>query len=393
MFSFVKPTSIEHVSLVGICNDNQQTVQRFHYDRPISIEEECFIAARYSRSDKSVEDILEEIYSNNINMGERAEKIVVSYGHSSVAEFANVNISFEGVSELLALFMLNKINVYAASQRSTRYQEMQTNDFVVPLSDEYNKIYQEACTKGKQFGKDAFDSIRYLLPLATRTSLWINTNLREWSNLISLLLGYDLYPEFVEIGWMLKKLLTEKIGNVEPPGAYLVRHTEPYDYLKEMRMSKDLETNIFSHVIRDHIHSHHDVIPYWLNTVEDYVHQLAIDIGQLRDWNRHRSLIRVIPLIEYAYSDLKLDKGMIVNKVENDKVSDEFNEEIHFLLQKLEEHRDVENVYSYMMGNMTMLYIGGPISKMLYTLHLRRKEGGHTSYRNVAETLLNFYHD
>ena len=391
-FSFVKPTDIDGVSLVGVSGKYGQVVQRFHYKKPISIEEECFIAARYSRSDKPVEGIITEIYDQSIDMADRAKKIVVDYGHSSVAEFANVNISFEGVSELLALFLLNKINVYAASQRSTRYQKMDTDSFVIDLPDAYARVYQEACEKGTKYGKDSYDSIRYLLPLATRTNLWVCTNLREWARIISLLTGYDKYPEFVETGEMIKHLLTEKIGNVNPPGSYLVRHCEPHNYEKEKLVWEDLNDPALTKSDKwDYISSlftNHDIIPDWLNLYFNELTTLRLDIGQIRDWNRHRSLIRVIPLVEYVGSD-KATKLDLITYPENDKVEEEFNFKVFEYLVELQTEVDLTNPYTYPLATQTFMYLGGPINKVLYSLRLREKEGGHTSYRNTAKSLLN----
>lgn len=391
-FSFVKPTSIDGVSLVGVSGKHGQVVQRFHYQTPISIEEECFIAARYSRSDKPVEDIITEIYDQSIDMADRAKKIVIDYGHSSVAEFANVNISFEGVSELLALFILNKVNVYAASQRSTRYQKMGTDNFVIDLPDVYSRVYQEACKEGKNYGKDAYDSIRYLLPLATRTNLWVCTNLREWARIISLLTGYDKYPEFVETGNLIKYLLTEKIGKVNPPGSYLVRHCEPYNYERERLIWEDLKDSGLSKPDKwdaiTSLFTNHDIIPDWLNLYFSKLTLLRLDLGQIRDWNRHRSLIRIIPLIEYVM-DSNLTKLELITCPENDKVDEDFNLKVFGYLVELQSHVDLMNPYTYPLSTQTFMYLGGPINKVLYILLLREKKGGHTSYRNTAKSLLN----
>jgi hypothetical protein len=140
----------------------------------------------------------------------------------------------------------------------------------------------------------------------------------------------------------------------------------------------------------------HDYIPEWLNLFTDNLLELVLDIGQIRDWNRHRSLIRVLPLIEPIFADdtkvvimanPENDKVDMANP-ENDKVDSEFNNFVKERLDKLLPFVDTNNLYTLPLGTQVKLFISGPINKYLYTLLLREKEGGHTSYRNTAKELL-----
>jgi thymidylate synthase ThyX len=405
MKSFVIETSYPNLSIVGLENESNQRVQRFftpkNENEGLTGEDFCFVAARYSRSDKNVLGIIDEIVDKSVSMSERASKIAIDYGHSSVAEFAQVGISFEGVSELLAMFMLNKINTYGASQRSTRYQKMDTEGLIGTKSD--TDFYREVLERAKPYGKDAYDSIRYLLLMGTRTSLWISTNLREWAMLISLLKGYDELEEFVSIGNLIEELLTKEIEGVSPPGANLVRHTEPHDYKKDVAFTEELSKRYrlddhnrdgLLELVQSYYPHHYDVVP---GIIELYANPLStnymatiLDLGQIRDWNRHRSLLRYIPFIEYGCNkeqlfELGIDIGI---SVVNDKVDTKFNNYIEEVLAHVYSFVNPSNLYSYPMGFHTPIYISGPISKQYYTYKLRSNDGGHTAYRQQAAKFL-----
>jgi thymidylate synthase ThyX len=222
----------------------------------------AYLGARYSRSSDSITDITKEILKSNTDAAERLEKIFHGYGHKSVGDMADLFVCIENIPMFTAfkIFYLN--SVIAGQERSTRYQNFQSPEFVkIPkecckddsIRKQYDRImlkqmsdYRDLLKKTRVALKTAFkineknkeevsawksrsfDVARYLLPEGLQTSMAAVMSARNWSELISYLNANDSIVDN-ELGFLLMNLLGESKLNIrgyirEADG--LIRHTD-----------------------------------------------------------------------------------------------------------------------------------------------------------------------
>src|SRR4051794_23457993 len=172
-------------------------------------EVQAYAMAKYSRSALSMKESLKEISE------QKAEQFLntfyFQYGHRSIADLAHVAFAIERLSILAAIILVDEQR-WDGQERSTRYQDFRKSGYFVPdfagdapaerlfretgdfLLAEYQTLsermfrYLEERTprppEMKQEGYErtlrarAFDFARYLLPLATNTSLGQIVNAR-----------------------------------------------------------------------------------------------------------------------------------------------------------------------------------------------------------------------
>lgn len=191
--------------------------------------------AKYSRSSKSMPDILSEIQEKNSSQFH--EKFYVEYGHASIADMAPVALGIEGVSMYAALHITDH-PLWNGQERSTRYQKFDINNLYDPFYGE-NKQWQEVMkglgesyeivldaaqkTLYKHFPKPngmsngqyhskifarSCDVARFFIPLATKTNLGQVTSARtvgqQISHLLTLVDTYratrEVYSVAVDLG-------------------------------------------------------------------------------------------------------------------------------------------------------------------------------------------------
>jgi len=197
-------------------------------------EVQAYAMAKYSRSALSMKESLREISE------QKAEKFLntyyFQYGHRSIADLAHIALAIERLSILAAIAVVDEQR-WDGQERSTRYQDFSHPDYYAPefggssvarqlfrqtienLFAEYQAISartfeylrertprpidmkQEAYERTLR--ARAFDIARYLLPLATNTSLGQIVNARTLESQISRLLS-DRFPEVRALGQSLK---------------------------------------------------------------------------------------------------------------------------------------------------------------------------------------------
>ncbi|MBO2520384.1 MAG: FAD-dependent thymidylate synthase [Clostridia bacterium] len=183
-------------------------------------EELAYTMAAYSRSKRSF------LETNAFITGQKAadflETFYFAYGHRSIADMAHVPFAIENVSILAAIEIVAE-SLWDGQERSTRYQDFSVTGYLVPdeivgsdvealyietadaLFEAYEKVSQAAyrhylATVPKPEGMEqkdyertlrarAFDVGRYLLPLATHTSVGQITSARTLEKQISRLLS------------------------------------------------------------------------------------------------------------------------------------------------------------------------------------------------------------
>lgn len=244
-----------------------------------------YVAARYSRSSKSVIELLTELVDNGTNAVAKMGEIFNTYGHASVADMAGVFCFIENIPNIYATRIFMESSVGAGMERSTRYQDFgkieikdmpQLSSFLVNSSQlnyslandvfidaqvlmqsKYKKWQSKLTTAftshykvDNQNKKDqdalkarVYDTARAFLPWGgfNKTSMGYLTSAREWSRLIGLFKG-SKDVMLVNIGNMLEMLLapdeyTKTNFDFLPEVDELIRYTQA-----ESTMTKNLDT-------------------------------------------------------------------------------------------------------------------------------------------------------
>ncbi len=204
----------------------------------------AYAMAKYSRSALSMKESLREISS------QRAEQFLntfyFQYGHRSIADLAHIAFAVERLSLLAAIVLVDEQR-WDGQERSTRYQNFQKSGWYLPefgTDTETERLYRETVEhlfaqyhgisegvfaslrektrrpeemKPESFDRTlrarAFDVARYLLPLATNTSLGQLVNARTLETQVSRLLS-DAHAEIRDLGERLRAAASGTAWNV-----------------------------------------------------------------------------------------------------------------------------------------------------------------------------------
>ncbi|NBP55818.1 hypothetical protein EBU71_04630, partial [bacterium] len=231
----------------------------------------AFAGARFSRSALSAEGLFQEIRQAGSNANEKLANIFRNYGHSSVADMAQLFAYIEQIPDHYSTIFFNESSVGGGQQRSTRYQDFGNSQplglddlgidktvenydtinqklidlqkyslekykyYQDKLTSEYIRVYNIDETNKSETGAltaRAFDSTRYFLPsgLMNKTSLAYITSAREWARLISVFKASNEYnlvclAEQLEILFAPEDSIAEDL-KYTPEAPDLIRYTE-----------------------------------------------------------------------------------------------------------------------------------------------------------------------
>ena len=207
-------------------------------------EVQAYAMAKYSRSALSMKESLKEIST------QKAEKFLntfyFQYGHRSIADLAHIALAIERLSILAAIAVADEQR-WDGQERSTRYQDFRKSGYYTPdfggdeparqlykrtldelfadyesLSEKMFRYLAEITPKPAEMKQEAyertlkaraFDISRYLLPLATNTSLGEIVNARTLESQVSHLLSHA-HKEIRHVGELLKRAATSPAYNV-----------------------------------------------------------------------------------------------------------------------------------------------------------------------------------
>ncbi len=207
-------------------------------------EVQAYAMAKYSRSALSMKESLREISA------QKAEKFLntfyFQYGHRSIADLAHIALAIERLSILAAIALVDEQR-WDGQERSTRYQDFRRSGYYVPdfgensdaerlyrgsmevlfrdyesLSERMWRYLAEQTPRPQEMKVEAyertlkaraFDITRYLLPLATNTSLGQIVNARTLETQVSRLLSHT-HAEVRRLGELMKRAATEPAYNV-----------------------------------------------------------------------------------------------------------------------------------------------------------------------------------
>jgi len=208
-------------------------------------EVQAYAMAKYSRSALSMRESLKEISE------QKAEQFLntfyFQYGHRSIADLAHIALAVEKLSILAAIVLVDEQR-WDGQERSTRYQNFKKSGYYVPdfgaasafreqycatadfLFAEYEAFtqrmlehYKAQVSRPGEMAEEAytralraraFDISRYLLPLATNTSLGQIVNARTLETQIARLLSSP-YQEVRHLGGLLKDAAVNPAYNVQ----------------------------------------------------------------------------------------------------------------------------------------------------------------------------------
>ena len=226
----------------------------------------AYAMAKYSRSALSMRESLAEISR------QRAEQFLntfyFQYGHRSIADLAHVAMAIERLSLLAAIVLVDEQR-WDGQERSTRYQNFLKSGWYFPDFGEDSgaaQLYSDTITslfsayqrttaavlealrrrvpcpeamKPEAYERTlkarAFDVARYLLPLATNTSLGQITNARTLETQVSRLLSHPA-AEVRDLGTKLREAAIGPAWNVNAQAGEvrsaptLVKYAQPNDY-------------------------------------------------------------------------------------------------------------------------------------------------------------------
>ncbi len=202
----------------------------------------AYAMAKYSRSALTMRESLVEISS------QKAEQFLntfyFQYGHRSIADLAHIPFAVERLSLLAAITLVDETR-WDGQERSTRYQDFRRSGWYTPelskngrkqfaaaiqaLFHAYDEIgagmfeaLKKAIPQPEEMKPEsytrtlkarAFDAARYMLPLATNTSLGQIVNARTLEMQVSRLLSTE-FAEIRELGAKLREAASNPAWNV-----------------------------------------------------------------------------------------------------------------------------------------------------------------------------------
>ena len=360
-------------------------------------EVQAYAMAKYSRSALSMKESLKEISQ------QKAEKFLntfyFQYGHRSIADLAHIALAIERLSILAAIAVADEQR-WDGQERSTRYQDFRKSGYYVPdfgdaqvgqhparelyhetvdgLFTEYESLSQRMfgylvsiTPKPEDMKQEAyertlraraFDISRYLLPLASNTSLGEIVNARTLESQVAHLLS-DTHKEVRHLGELLKnaaispaynmnedslRVLVEKIRVLSPElglqaeqellkevrvAPTLVKYANPNFYELETRrelrqvaaelmgdlpiasapvvdlLDEDpLEVELAATLIYEHCHYPYRQIRMAIQAVGEAIRREIVDIG-LRHRGRHDEMLRAFRAGQQFRFDILMDIG------------------------------------------------------------------------------------
>jgi thymidylate synthase ThyX len=356
-------------------------------------EVQAYAMAKYSRSALSMKESLKEINQ------QKAEKFLntfyFQYGHRSIADLAHIALAIERLSILAAIAVADEQR-WDGQERSTRYQDFKKSGYYTPEfgdDEQARRLYRETVdglfaeyeslseqmfrylagitprpAEMKQEAYDrtlrarAFDITRYLLPLATNTSLGEIVNARTLESQVGRLLSHT-HKEVRYLGDLLKRAATspaynanqealrelvEQIRVVSPElgeraerellrevrvAPTLVKYADPNQYeietRRELRQVADqlmgdltigptqtvdllddepLEVELAATLIYEHCHYPYRQIREAVQAAGDRIRREIIDLG-LRHRGNHDEMLRAFCAGQQFRFDILMDVG------------------------------------------------------------------------------------
>ena len=397
--------------------------------------------AKYSRSNKGIDAILDTIDWENPD--ESVDKIFkfVDYGHASIGGMTGgIPITIDGCSMFLAYKIFELSQLVDGQESSTRYIKMSTESLVdsedmgipeklKPMWDDlmqesfamYNKYYDILDAVAKEtpevmnIPKDtpekvadrirknyALDRCRYFIPLATKTNASYIMTARVWAETIKQLESMPIKECQVAA-----KLIRAEVSKVAPR---LMKHSYPDDasiYYAQRGVLHAIFHPIDSVNLQDKVWVKvDDDFPSFFEKYEDGDFEYKtnrystvsndvkrtmvrfalnnIAIAELRDLNRHRSGNKYV---EWSAVGFYIPKELESYREDIDKYLEKYSLLLGYF-QEYDVSQDYEDYkkghmityYGFMLGTQVKFEHTLQLDKFIYEVELRTGLGAHFRY-------------
>ncbi|HMA64219.1 MAG: FAD-dependent thymidylate synthase [Fibrobacterota bacterium] len=392
--------------------------------------------AKYSRSNKGIDSILQSIDWNDPDKAVDAIFRFVDYGHASITGMSGgIAIVVDGCSMYLAYKIFEIAQLCDGQESSTRYIKLDKSSLPDPktigIPDDlaaewldimgmsfelYQDVYDRLDAAAQQdpsivrlppnasqkvadrLRKNyALDRARYFIPFATRTNAAYVMTARVWAETVKILDSLPLdeaHACAAQIRAELNKFVPRMVKHSTPDTASTAQSSLLLDYavhsmIKNGISFNNAKDNVFIGVERNYPDFLGEIIPIndsfngkanrysaCSSTVKRMVVRAAwnnMAIAELRDLNRHRSGYRFTPMVPVGFY---LPQG-----VSHERQQIVFDKTASFL-NKLVTRNDAAAAYVYALHLGTQVAFEHSVhaDKFIYEIELRTGMGAHFRY-------------
>ena len=404
--------------------------------------------AKYSRSNKGIDSILDSIDWDDPDASVDRIFKFVDYGHASIGGMTGgIPITIDDCSMFLAYKIFEISSLVDGQESSTRYIKMDPESLVDPEDigipekhraewkrlmtkafEHYNHYYEKLDKVAQETPEVmkipsdtpekvanrirknyALDRARYYIPMATKTSAAYVMTARVWAEVIKQLESipskecYDAAQKIrVEVAKVAPRLM--KHAYADDASVFHARRLAtlavtsvayrgfPTDNLEDRTWVKvDDDFPSFIHEDKD---SHFAQKDNRYSTVGTKIRRTSvrfafnnIALPELRDLNRHRTGTRYTDFVPVGF--------YLPPEIENDRPQEFFDEWTEFMIQSCQSQDAYENVtvmYSYLLGTQVAFEHTTQLDKFIYEIELRTGLGAHFRYaehlENAADILI-----
>lgn len=405
--------------------------------------------AKYSRSNKGIESILDTIDWNDPDAS--VDKIFkfVDYGHASIGGMTGgIAITVDDCSMFLAYKIFEISSLVDGQESSTRYIKMEPNSLLsaeeigIPeaFRDEWESVMSESYRLYNHYYEKfdleaqndpsimripentppkvadrirknyALDRARYFIPFATKTSASYVMTARVWAETIKQLASYDI-PELKQAADMIREQVSKiaprlmKHSYPDEASSYHARisSTIPIQYIAFgrglrttstedkvwVKLDDDFPSFMFNNADpSSHFHGKENRYSTVGTKIKRTMARMAynnIAIAELRDLNRHRA--------GYKYTDMIPVGFYLPPEYDKEIHSDhpEFFEKWASLTKRMcSMHWMYDTpiyMYSYLLGTQVGFEHTQQLDKLIYEIELRTGLGAHYRYAEHLEAV------
>ncbi len=301
----------------------------------------AMLQAFYSRSDKSITERLNSLGDDEEHIKESLKRYYIGYGHSSIADCADITLFIENVSFLMAKTIQDD-SLYNGQETSTRYFDFENREIISPLSALYPALTElqkqmvalyakirprvlqrirEAhpfvvgvYSRGKEMSIErqrelwenatnarSFDITRGLLPAGMTTQLSWKASLRRIGERLNTMQGHPC----LEMNSLARSLLAQlqerypssfKMDEAPENYPFYDLDTEAADmnldvgevhYKVNTQFREMPDTGMAAQFLLNR--SRFDVVPNYYNMYGEFMYEFLLDWGSYRDIQRHRN--------------------------------------------------------------------------------------------------------
>ncbi|HEX2957632.1 MAG TPA: FAD-dependent thymidylate synthase [Chitinispirillaceae bacterium] len=391
--------------------------------------------ARYSRSNKGIESILQSIDWNDPDRSVDAIFKFVDYGHASISGMTGgIAMVVDNCSMFLAYKIFELAQLCDGQESSTRYIKIDASSLCNPeeigiapeLADDWQlcmalsfTIYQELyATLDRKAQEDpsiikypagasekmidrirknyALDRSRYFIPFATKTNAAYIMTARVWADVIKQLDSLP-HPETRNCAALLreelKKFVPRLIKHSFADDASIAQAESLYSYNKEYIIKNGVATDNCPDKV---FLSIENSTPEFLGNTQSYTDAFAgkknrysitgttvrrcmvrvawnnMAIAELRDLNRHRSGFRFSPLTPVGF--------YCPPGVTHPRMNELLSMEKSLIEKTVSNSQGSSFVYSLLLGSQVPFEHSTHLDKFIYEIELRTGLGAHFRY-------------